>query len=131
MENYNIAEDYDLWLRLSRINSRFLHIPDFLSKYVWHENCESNSVENMTLEKLEIIENHYSLLIKRNKYDRRFLERKYRRSISVIYFGASRRYYFLKNYSRAKDFSLRAIKTDAFFLKSYLGLILSIIKLRN
>ena len=90
-KDYSISEDYDLWLRLARKNTCFLYIPDFLSKYVWHEDSESNRVEEMTREKLEIFENNYRFILSEGKYDRRYLEKNYKRGNSILLFGASRK----------------------------------------
>ena len=78
------AEDYDLWLRLARQGANFYYIPDFLSKYIWRPDSESNKVEKMTNEKLEIFERNYRLIIKDGKYNKIYLSKKYRRGKSVM-----------------------------------------------
>lgn len=129
--DYIYAEDHDLWLRLARQGANFYYLPDFLSKYIWQEDSESNKVENMTQEKLEIFERNYRLIIKDGKYNKRYLSKKYRRGKSVMLFGASRKFYFLNDYKKAVDYSILAIKTDNRFWKPYIGSLLSYLKIRK
>jgi len=129
--SYIYSEDYDLWLRLARISANFYYLKDFLSKYILRLDSESNKVENMTKEKLEIFEHNYELLIEDRKYNKRYLTRRHRRAKSVMLFGASRRFYLLGDYGKAKDYSLRAINTDYWFLKPYIGFFLSMLNLRR
>jgi len=124
-KDYTISEDYEMWLRLARKNTQFFYIPDFLSKYVWHEDSESNRVEEMTREKLEIFENNYRLIVNDGKYDKRYLARKYKRGKSILLFGASRKFYFLKDFRMAVEYSILAINSDNKFWKPYIGLLLS------
>jgi glycosyltransferase involved in cell wall biosynthesis len=127
-ENYRYSEDYDLWLKLARRGVIFHHIPFFLSKYIWSPESMSNQVDNMTAEKIKIFEENCSYLFKENKYDRQFLNSKYKRAKSRTFFGSSRRLYFLGDYIKAKDYCFLAIKTDKKFWKPYVGLILLYLK---
>jgi glycosyltransferase involved in cell wall biosynthesis len=122
---YIYSEDYDLWLRLARKGASFFYLKDFLGKYILRPDSESNKVENMTREKLEILEKNYRLLIENGKYNKKYLNRGYRRAKSVMLFGASRRFYFLGDYKRAVDYSISSIKNNSTFLKPYIGLMLS------
>jgi len=130
--NYIYSEDYDLWLRLARRGANFYYIPDFLSKYIWRADSESNKVENMTKEKLDIFERNYGLIIKEGKYNNnRYLGKRHRRGKSIILFGSSRRFYFLHDYKKAVDYSILAIKSDYKFWKPYVGLLLACLKARR
>jgi glycosyltransferase involved in cell wall biosynthesis len=126
--NFFYSEDYDLWLRLARQGANFYFLPDLLSKYIWQENSGSNKVKNMIQEKLEIFEYNFRLIGEGEKYDRRYLIKKYRRAKSAMLFGASRRFYFLNNYKEALDYIILAIKADHKFWKPYIGLSLSYLK---
>jgi len=126
---YIYSEDYDLWIRLAKEGANFYYLPDFLSKYIWWSGSESNKVENMTNEKLAILEDNYKLILEEKKYDKKNINRKYKRAKSVTLFGASRRFYFLNDYKRAVEYSIRAIKTDKWFYKPYIGLLL--LRLKN
>lgn len=130
-QDYIYSEDYDLWLRLARRGANFYYIPDFLSKYIWRPDSESNKVENMTNEKLDIFERNYGLIIKEGKYNNRYLTKRHRRGKSIILFGASRRFYFLHDYKKARNYSILAIKNDYKFWKPYIGLLLSWLKARR
>jgi glycosyltransferase involved in cell wall biosynthesis len=125
---YIYGEDYELWLRLARQGVNFYYLPDFLSKYIWREDSESNKVENMIQEKLEIFEHNFRLIIEEGKYNRRYLSKKYRRAKSVMLFGASRRFYFLNDYKKALDYLILAIKADFKFWKPYIGFFLLYLK---
>jgi len=127
---YVYSEDYDLWLRLAKKGVNFYYIPEFLSKYILLESSESNKVENMTKEKLEIFEYNFRVIVTEAEYDNKYLYKKYKRGKSIILFGASRRFYFLNDYKKAMDYSIQAIKTDQGFWKSYIGLILSYLKIK-
>lgn len=129
--NHIYAEDYELWLRVARQDANFYYLPDFLSKYVWREDSESNKIENMIREKLEIVEHNYRLVLEEKEYNKKYLNNKYKRAKSVTLFGASRRFYFFKDYEKAIDYSILAIKTDYKFWKPYIGLLLSHLKTKR
>lgn len=129
-ENFKYSEDYDLWLKLARCGEIFHYIPFFLSKYIWRPESMSNQADNMTGEKIKIFEKNCSYLFEEGKYDMQYLNSKYKRAKSRIFFGSSRRLYFLGDYKRTLDYCFLAIKTDKKFWKPYLGLILSYLKLK-
>lgn len=122
------SEDYDFWLKLANKNTSFYYIPDVLSKYIWHQESMSNKVEYMIQEKLAILEHHFNILRKKKSYNDDYLTKKYKRRKSIYLFGSSRRFYYLNDYKKAVDYSIKAIKTDYKFWKPYLGLLLSYFK---
>jgi glycosyltransferase involved in cell wall biosynthesis len=125
---YKYSEDYDLWLKVARSGGVFHYIPLFLSKYIWRPECMSNKVDNMTSEKIDIFEKNCRYLFDNSNYNRRYLNRKYKKAKSRIFFGSSRRLYYLGDYKKSRDYCIMAIKTDKKFCKSYIGLILSYVK---
>jgi len=129
-QDLHYIEDYDLWLKLASKNASFYYMPDILSKYIWRQESMSNKVEHMIKEKLSILEYYFDILRKDNSYSDGYLEKKYKRIKSVHLFGASRRFYYLKDYSNAVSYSIKAVKTDFMFWKPYIGLLLSYFKLK-
>ena len=123
-------EDYDLWLKLASRNVNFYYMPDVLSKYIWRQESMSNKVEYMIKEKLTILEYYFDMLRKDKSYSDRYLIKKCKKRKSVYLFGASRRFYYLKDYNNAINYSIKAIKTDFMFWKPYIGLLLSYFKLK-
>ena len=129
-ENLCYIEDYDLWLRLARKEGAFYYMPDVLSKYFWRKGAESNKVGNFVQEIIGLTEHYFNLLIKENKYNIRFLNKKLRRRKSDILFTASRRCYFLKDYNKSLLYSLKAFNSDHTYWKPYFGVFLSYLKTR-
>jgi glycosyltransferase involved in cell wall biosynthesis len=127
-ENYKCSEDYDLWLKIARCGGIFHYIPFFLSKYIWRPESMSNQVDDMTGEKIEILEKNCNYLFEEGKYGTQYLNSKYKRVKSRIFFGSSRRLHFLGDYKKALNYCFIAIKTDKKFWKPYLGLILLYLK---
>ncbi len=126
--SYIYSEDYDLWLRLARKGANFYYLRDFLGKYIIQPASESNKVGKMTGEKLDMLEKNYRLLLDDGKYDKGYLDKRYKRRKSAMLFGASRRFYLLGDYRRAIDYSISAIKINRMFIKPYVGLVLSRLK---
>ena len=62
--NYNMAMDWDLWIRAARKNIKFYNIPDYLVKLRAHPN-QSSEINNSQLnyEKLKLIQDTESLVI--------------------------------------------------------------------
>ena len=129
-EDLHYIEDYDLWLKLANKNADFYYMSDVLSKYIWRQESMSNKVEYMVKEKLDILEHYFGILRKDKSYGDRYLTKKCKRRKSVYLFGASRRFYYLNDYNEAINYSIKAIKTDYRFWKSYFNLLLSFFKLK-
>jgi len=127
---FDSVEDHDLWLRLAKKNVKFHYLSDVLGKYICHEDKGSNKVEYQTEKSLNLLDHHFNMIKREGKYNRRYLNRKYIKRKSVILFGASRRFYYLKDYRKAVDCSIKAIRTDFRFCKPYLGLLLSYFRLK-
>jgi len=127
---FDSVEDHDLWLRLAKKNVKFYYLADVLGKYICHEDKESNKVKYQTEKSLNLLDYHLNMIKREGKFDKRYLNRKYMKRKSVILFGASRRFYYLKDYSKAVDYSIKAIRTDFGFCKPYLGLLLSYFRLK-
>jgi teichuronic acid biosynthesis glycosyltransferase TuaG len=128
--SFHCFEDYDLWLRLTKENAKFYCISDTLGAIFYHKESTSNKIEYYTKNSLNILRYHFNLAYKEKEYEKRFLDKKYRRRKSVIIFGASRKFYRLNNYNKALKYSIKALKTDFTFWKSYPGLLMSYLKLK-
>ena len=62
------AEDYDLWLKLSKRGHRIKFIKDLLGTFRIHELSESSNVEKNTAAVCSVIKKHCYNNIKQNKY---------------------------------------------------------------
>ena len=130
-ENLIYVEDYDLWLRLAKKKGIFYYLPDALSKYFWRKGADSNKVGSFVQEAIDLTEHCFNLLKKENKYNIRFLNKKLCRRKSDILFTASRRCYYIKDFNKALEYSLKALNSDYTYWKPYIGVFISYFKSRR
>ena len=57
-QSFITAEDYDLWLKLSRIKSKFYFIDKVLGEYTLHESNSSNIIFRQMRAELSVIRKH-------------------------------------------------------------------------
>lgn len=59
---YVTAEDYDLWLRMARVNTRFMFLEDVLGVYRIHSTSASAAVERHLSAELAVVEDHMDVV---------------------------------------------------------------------
>jgi len=91
-ENLIAAEDYDAWLRISKVSEKFKKIPQTLG-YYWSGGGNITN-PNRILKNLDALSERYA---------DSFVERDVFNSNQRLYFKG-RSYYLLKNYKKSKEF---------------------------
>jgi len=117
--NVITAEDFDLWLKLSKEKVRFYFLPDVLTKYRIHNHNSSGSTVFHMNAGLNVLKIHYTSLKKKNIVDRIL----FKRICAIQYYGAGRQ--FQKNGIKRKAilFYLKCFARYPFYLKVYLATI--------
>jgi hypothetical protein len=64
-KDFVIAEDFDLWLKMSSKHASLRFIPQVLAKYRLHDCNASNSASRLLNATLNVMEKHYNLLEKK------------------------------------------------------------------
>ena len=118
---FTTAEDYELWLKISQITSRFIFVDEILGEYRRHELGASSSVLRHLNAELAVVNSHISLAQKRDIFSFRARNRK----AKAIY-SAGRTCMRVREYRLASSFFLRAIIKSPFFIRSYAALALTI-----
>ncbi len=121
-EHYLRAEDYDLWLRISRIFS-LAHIK---SPLAWIRKCEtrlSNDKIDLRKSAIKVIQENYD--------SEKISPRKLNRRISGIEISLGRRYIKAGNKEEGKKHFSSAIKRYPYSIRPYRYLLSAIIKWNN
>ena len=118
---FTTAEDYELWLKISQITSRFIFLDEILGEYRRHELGASSSVLRHLNAELAVVKSHISLAQKRDIFSFKARNRK----AKAIY-SAGRTCMRVREYRLASSFFLRAIIKSPFFIRSYAALALTI-----
>ena len=118
---FTTAEDYELWLKISQITSRFIFVDEILGEYRRHELGASSSVLRHLNAELAVVNSHISLAQKRDIFSFKVRNRK----AKAIY-SAGRTCMRVREYRLASSFFLRAIIKSPFFVRSYAALALTI-----
>jgi len=118
-EHYMRAEDYDLWLRISRI---FL-LAHIKSPLAWIRKCETR----LSNDKIDL--RNTAMKVLKEQYDPgKIPESKYKKRISDIEISLGRRYVKAGNKEEGKKQFLSAIKRYPYRLRPYRYLLSTIIK---
>ena len=120
---YQTAEDYELWLKLSRAGARFAFIPDPLTEYRMHGASASGSVATHLAAGLKIVEDHFAALPEKSVRDKM----RYRRRIASLYHGAARKYLPAGDARLALAAARASIGTYPLFLRAYVTALASLI----
>lgn len=112
---YVTAEDYDLWLRMARVNTRFVFIDDVLGVYRIHSTSASASVERHLSAELAVVEDHMDIVGVSKP------QRRHRRARA--YYSAGRIAQRNRQYSVALQKFLRTIQLSSVFWRVYPALV--------
>ena len=118
-ENYKRAEDYDMWLRISR-NFPLAHLK---SPLAWIRKCEtrlSNDKIDLRNTAMKVLKEHYD--------PDKIPESKYKKRISDLEISLGRRYVKAGNKEEGKRIFLSAIKRYPYRMRPYRYLLSTIMK---
>lgn len=116
------AEDYDLWLKLSKKNLRFCFIKDILGEY----NCHQDSFSRQAFFHIKACLN----VINKYSCDTNFAPLhnfRISRAKALVYYGVARNFQREGKRFTALRFFLRALATSPLLLSPYAGLLLTML----
>lgn len=117
------AEDYDLWLKLSKV-CRYRFIPDVLGNFVVHKNSTSSNIERHTMSILRVVESHIPNDIRNTEINRLLKKRKGR-----IFYGAGRRVQQRRLFSKSLEWYMKSIMQDPTNPKAYVGALTTLLRI--
>jgi tetratricopeptide (TPR) repeat protein len=120
--NFEGVEDYELWIRLSKIG-KFYFIYNILGEYRVGEHNTSKKVERQVEHEKNVIEHYLA-----QEEDKSMQEAKKR--YAKIYFGAGWGLHRQGEFNECISWYKKAIKEDPLFYKSYFGLLLAATRIR-
>jgi len=118
------VEDYDLWLRLSKLG-KFYFIDSVLGDYMIHDYNFSADIHRRAKHWMSVLESHFKEL----PSDRKF-EKKIRAAKASVMFGAGWNSLKLGSFSDARQWFYKGLKIYPFSAKLYLGIFLAVANIR-
>jgi glycosyltransferase involved in cell wall biosynthesis len=118
------VEDYDLWLRLSKIGE-FQFIDDVLGDYAIHDYNFSSDVEKRASHWLNVLETHFNELPEKENF-----ERQIKSSRANVMFNAGWNNLKIGDFREARKWFYKSLKTSPFSLKLYVGIFLLLFRIR-
>jgi glycosyltransferase involved in cell wall biosynthesis len=122
--DFSGVEDYDLWLRLSKLG-KFHFIDSVLGDYTIHESNFSADVKKRVEHWTNVLEEHFKEL----PLDKR-LNGKIKSSKAEVKFSAGWNNLKMGNFSEARKWFYSGLKMQPFHFKSYIGIFMAILRLR-
>jgi len=101
------SEDWNFFIELSKYNPRVKHVQMFGFQWNFSQHSQSSNYENETNALEYIINNHYDYM---KNYSTKLLSLQYRKLGSMLY--------YLKQYSRSKQFFNKAYTTHPWLIKN-------------
>src|SRR5690606_17248612 len=108
------AEDYDFWIRVSKISTKAIFLSEPLGNYVLHETNNSSSVEKHRRAVAKVVQEH----AKADKVNFSKLIRLKKR-LAFIEYVAARSYIDQKNWKKALSHIFKSIMGFPLFLRPY------------
>lgn len=118
------AEDYDLWMKLSKSGAKIGFIKTILGEYRIHSTNQSKVVLNNMLAEQSVINKHVSLLGELNIRDTVLI----RRRKSLVFYGAGRGFHANQDYRSALSYFLKSWLVYPFISRLYVAILLSAYK---
>ena len=116
------AEDYDLWLRLSKEKMRFHFINDILGEYLYHENSASRKVLSHMKAGLAVFDKHFASIGKVTMLERFRMKH----GKALFFYGAARSFQHNGSKTEAIYYFMKSVQIFPFMLRAYAGIILSL-----
>ncbi len=131
-KSINTAEDYDLWLRLSKNGCRLLFLSDVLGDYLIHSSNNSAAVSRHFNAVFNVVQSHFQNLLKdpgSNSHRKHLLLRlKMRLRTATLWYGAARHAQAQGNKKDSKAYYLQSIRLNPLRLKTIFGFFLLFLK---
>jgi glycosyltransferase involved in cell wall biosynthesis len=118
------VEDYDLWLRLSKIG-KFHFIDKVLGDYAIHAYNFSGDVEKRAKHWLSVLETHFNELPDKGNFERQIKSAR----VNVL-FNAGWNNLKRGDFREARKWFYKSLKTNPLSLKLYVGIILSLFRIK-
>ena len=112
------VDDYDLWLRLSRV-CRFIFIRDVLGTQRYHSSNATGNVERHLKDTLVLLDDNFG---RKKASGKRYPAHSVRRRYSIAYYGAARQHHRNGSFGASLVTYLRALCAWPFFTRTYAGL---------
>ena len=120
-QNLVTAEDYDLWLKLSKNRMKILFISDILGEFRIHPDGNSQSVMRNTSSIMNVIEKHYSELKEKTVLDKF----RFKRAKSLVLYGGGRGLQKQNHRYDAFKLFLQSILMYPFILRVYMAVFIN------
>ena len=117
------AEDYDLWLKLSKEKIRAHFIDEVLGEYLVHEGSASKAISRHMDARLRVVQRHFDAINKVNILQ----HLKLRRTKAGILYSAARSFQENEQKMEAWSFYWKSVLTYPFILKVYAGIALTLL----
>lgn len=115
------AEDYDLWLRLSKQGYRFDFIDEVLGTFRIHSTSASSSIARNSAAEMAVVKSHLD-----SQY---FSRRVIRRRVGRSHYSAARAFHNAGDYPNAKKRFFLSIRLAPLFPRTYVGLGLTLVSM--
>ena len=113
------AEDYDLWLRLSKQGYRFDFIDEVLGTFRIHSASASSSIARNSAAEMAVVQSH----LDSQGFGRRVVRRRAGRS----HYSAARAFHNAGDYSSARKRFFLSMRLAPLFPRTYVGLALTLV----
>lgn len=113
------AEDFELWLKLSRDKARFRFHRKVMTKYRLHDSNNSGTIVCHMNATLSVIKKHYNLLKNKTVLDYIL----YRRIRAIQYYGAGRKFQKKGDRKNALQYFYKCFTRYSFYIKNYIAII--------
>ncbi|OQX91514.1 MAG: hypothetical protein B6D58_07700 [candidate division Zixibacteria bacterium 4484_95] len=129
--DFNSVEDYDFWLKLARLGSKFYYLNHVLGEYYRGPESLTNKIEYHAQNAFNVYKSHLEQLRAEGKLTgsdfNKFLAT---REVQKLY-NIGRRYHQVNSYQKSRRFFVRAIKRRPLWYKPYYGMLLTLMKIKR
>lgn len=123
--DFNGAEDYELWLRLSKI-CRIVYLNETLGEYHIHGGSETSNIETHNRNWMNVLEYHYDLWPNKTIYYKYMIRIERANAIRC----GGRMFLRAGNFAIAKAYLLRSLLLNLFSVKAWVLLIACLIRIK-
>ena len=118
------AEDYDLWLKLTKISQKIVFIPEILGEFRRHSGNASKAVLRNLDAELAVVASHFA-----STNQGRFSALHFRQREARAYYGAARGLFASDQLGKSFNLFGKSLIKSPFVMRTFPGLILLFVKL--